>query len=438
MGPSSVVGMTEGSGATRTLRERRAVVAVAVSALSDIGGVLWQGAGAELGELLSVLDTLVACGEAARVAVTAEAVARGEVAASQCGSTRQWVRGHARSLAAGGAAVVARAAEELARPEHVRVREAVLGARVSVPTGVCVVDEYRKIRPRLADGADEPVIDGMLAMGAAEGPAGVRRLRAALVARYGAAGELQREQDLAARHVELSAASAEGEGIFSYRFTVDTEGKAVVEAALGPLSRPAPGPDGQHDPRWPAQRRGQALVQVCRRAVAAGDRPGTSAKATLFLTMSLAELTARLGAARTVGPSRHGDLLAPETVRRLACDAEVIPAVLGSSAEILDVARPVRLFSPAQNRALWVRDAACTFPGCDIPAHWCDAHHIVHWADGGPTTLGNAALLCGRHHTIVHRDRLTATVTPTNVSWDLRPGSYHRRRDHDPPPPRTG
>ena len=42
------------------------------------------------------------------------------------------------------------------------------------------------------------------------------------------------------------------------------------------------------------------------------------------------------------------------------------------------------------------------FAGCDAPAHWCDVHHVVHWADGGETSLGNSALLCERHHTKVH------------------------------------
>jgi hypothetical protein len=125
-------------------------------------------------------------------------------------------------------------------------------------------------------------------------------------------------------------------------------------------------------------------------------------------------------------------------VRRLACDAEIIPAVLGTPSEILDLGRATRLFTPTQTRALTLRDRHCTFPRCDIPAFWCDAHHITHWSDGGPTNLDNAALLCGRHHTIVHRDRLTAAVTPNGVRWDTTPHSYQPRRDHDPPWPRAG
>ena len=113
-----------------------------------------------------------------------------------------------------------------------------------------------------------------------------------------------------------------------------------------------------------------------------------------------------------------------DTARKLACDAAIIPAVLGSDGAILDQGREKRLFSTDQIRALWLRDRHCTFPGCRSPAAWSDAHHLVHWIDGGPTDLANAALLCGRHHTIVHRDRLAGAVTDHGVEWDLRPGSY--------------
>lgn len=453
---------TEPTGRARSLTDRRAALAAAAEALAGLESALWQADGSELGELLGIADQLVTRGAAARVAVTSEAVSRGEVAATRWGSTRQWVAGHAPSLATGGAGLVARAVEELARPEHRQVRDAVLATRVSVVTGVRVVDEYRKIRPRLAEGADEPVIGGMLAIGATQGPIGVRRLRTALVARYGVDGELQREQDAAARHVELSQPVPEGDGIYSYRLVLDTPGMAVLEAAIGTLSRPAPEPDGTRDVRWPAQRRGQALVEVCRRATAAGSRPGSAPKTTLLVTMALDDLMGRIdaapegsavgaaegappdrgprrGAGLTLGPVGSGDLIAPETVRRLACDAEVIPAVLGTDSELLDLGRATRLFTPAQTRALLLRDRACTFPGCDIPAHWCEAHHLPPWVHGGRSDLGNAALLCGRHHSVVHRDGLRGTVTAEGVRWDTTPGGYDRPigTAHDPPWPRT-
>jgi hypothetical protein len=89
------------------------------------------------------------------------------------------------------------------------------------------------------------------------------------------------------------------------------------------------------------------------------------------------------------------------------------------------------LFTRGQRRALWSRDQSCTYPGCDVPAGWAKAHHVIHWADGGPSDLANAALLCQRHHTLVHDRRFIATVHPPDehgrsVTWDLTPGSYDR------------
>lgn len=122
-------------------------------------------------------------------------------------------------------------------------------------------------------------------------------------------------------------------------------------------------------------------------------------------------------------------MLAPAVVRQLACDADIIPVVLGTDGEVLDIGRAVRLFTKGQRRALWHRDQKCTYPGCDLPAGWVQAHHLIHWSDGGPSDLTNAALLCQRHHTLVHDRRLIATVHPPDVdgrcvTWDLTPGSY--------------
>ena len=143
-----------------------------------------------------------------------------------------------------------------------------------------------------------------------------------------------------------------------------------------------------------------------------------------MLTMGYDDLRAQVGAAYAAGTLATGTPIAPDTVRKLACDAAIISVVVGNSGEILNQGREKRLFTWAQLKNLWARDHHCTFPGCNAPAAWTDAHHLIHWADGGRTDLCNAALLCGRHHTIVHRDRLAGTVTPDGVVWDLRPGSY--------------
>ena len=89
-----------------------------------------------------------------------------------------------------------------------------------------------------------------------------------------------------------------------------------------------------------------------------------------------------------------------ETSRRLACDAAVVVLHEGADGSALDVGRKTRSIPPAIRRALSARDTGCRFPGCT--ARHCDAHHLVHWADGGRTSLDNLVLLCRRHHRLLH------------------------------------
>jgi hypothetical protein len=267
-------------------------------------------------------------------------------------------------------------------------------------------------------------------MAVEHGPGGCRMLRPRILAEYGLDGELQRDQDAAKRFVSLSQPRVDELGLAEYRLSLDPEGRAVLEAALGPLSAPKP-LDGERDLRSSDQRRGEALVQLVRRAVVAEEPSARGMKSQLFVTVDLETLRSGLtGAGETFGGSEAGELLAPETVRRLACDAAIIPTVLGSDGEVVDLGHQVRLFTAAQTRRLWLRDRHCTYPGCDMPGQWCDAHHLVHWANGGKTDLSNAALLCERHHTVVHQRRYAGAVVDdalgVRVEWDLSLGSYDR------------
>lgn len=142
---------------------------------------------------------------------------------------------------------------------------------------------------------------------------------------------------------------------------------------------------------------------------------------TVVVTVRLDQLRRELGTAslvdRPVGAitgdmvDAGADLTAAE-VRRLACTAQIIPAVLGGEGEVLDLGRRRRLFSAAQRRALRLRDRRCRAEGCTIPGTWAEAHHLLAWQDGGPTDLANGVLLCSHHHQRAHdasyrTDRLT-------------------------------
>ncbi len=163
---------------------------------------------------------------------------------------------------------------------------------------------------------------------------------------------------------------------------------------------------GAQEDRTPAQRRADALGEICRqwldgrgRPVVAGERPH------LTLTVGIDALVgAGLGGGSDgTGELDHAGPVASELARRLACDASVRRVVVGPGSEPLDVGRRSAVVPAAMRRAVIVRDRGCRFPGCDRPQAWCDAHHVVHWADGGPTSLANLLLLCRRHHRAVHR-----------------------------------
>ncbi len=521
---------------------RRAAITACRAALAGLRGVLVACSDRDLTALAGELAELRALAGAGIVAVTAEAEARGVVAASQCASTAAWVADaawHSRREAT----TIAKAAALFRQADCVPVADAVCTGDVDLASAVACGQEFAKLAPDLNADAKPVVVEQMLDIAAEHGPTGVRRLTDEILARYGEQGSFEEQCERRRRHIELSAGRHTASGLWDYRLTVDGEGRAVLEAAIGPGSAPKPsditgcgdtpaGASGSlntapgggltvttRDTRPVGRRRGEALIDALRRSVAAADsdRPPASPKAILMLTMNYEDLIRQVatrldsyryyggshldlpggsmpaggpggggsmpagrpaggstrdsgpagsrtgpeipGAATVLGSLAAGELISPAVVRRIACDAAIIPVVLSRDGEILDQGRSARPFTPGQVRALWRRDRHCTFPGCDIPAAWCDAHHLTHWADGGTTSLSNAALLCARHHTIVHRDQLAGHVThhdragtsaahkkdaeaaeaqpalvpkPTaSVSWDLRPGSYHPPRARD-------
>lgn len=142
------------------------------------------------------------------------------------------------------------------------------------------------------------------------------------------------------------------------------------------------------------QRRADALVALLTEAGAAKPEAGRGT-ARVLVTLSYDNLRARAAGAGLIGA---GDPLAAGDLRRLCCDAELIPVVLGTSSEPLDVGATHRLATRALRDALAVRDRGCAFPGCDERPQLCEAHHIKPWWDGGASALSNLVLLCHRHH----------------------------------------
>ncbi len=112
--------------------------------------------------------------------------------------------------------------------------------------------------------------------------------------------------------------------------------------------------------------------------------------------------------------------VAAATIRKIACDAEIIPVLLGSEGRIMDIGRTSRIFPPHIRKAITARDQGCAFPACTMPATWCEAHHITYWSRGGTTSTENGVLLCSHHHHLIHKEQWTIQVR-TGIPWFIPP-----------------
>ena len=132
-----------------------------------------------------------------------------------------------------------------------------------------------------------------------------------------------------------------------------------------------------------------------------------------------------LAAPGVCGVTETGTELSGAELRKLACDARVVPVVMGGASEVLDVGRATRTIPPAIRRALIARDQGCVWPGCERAPIHCDGHHIQHWIDDGPTCPTNLALLCHSHHHRLHEHNLVlhppTGPAPPGTGWTVTP-----------------
>jgi hypothetical protein len=251
------------------------------------------------------------------------------------------------------------------------------------------------------------------------------------------------------------------EGMVAIDGLLDPEAGETLLAALEPLARPASAEDERSGP----QRRADALTELARRALEGGRLPRAGGvRPQLTVTVELASLLGQPGLPG--GEGGWTGSLPVAACQRLACDAALtrvlvtrhphhpgghrqaagsdhpgdpdglaarlraavalLPAALGGApAQPLELGRTVRVVSAAQRTALAVRDGGCSFPGCDRPLAWCDAHHLRHWLHGGPTDLANLVLLCRAHHRAVHEGGWRLHRHPGGELTATHP---HRRR----------
>jgi hypothetical protein len=194
---------------------------------------------------------------------------------------------------------------------------------------------------------------------------------------------------------------------------LDKVGAEIVLTALAPLAVP----HGEQDERTPEQRRADALVELARRSLDQGGLPETGGvRPHVTVVVDLPTLLGEQGA-----PAAQLDRLGAisgEAARRLACDAGVCRVITNGRSQILDAGRSTRTVTPAQRRALAVRDGGCV--KCRAPVGWCEAHHLVFWTDFGPTDLDNLILLCWGCHRDVH-ERSWTPIRGPDGRWTVHP-----------------
>jgi hypothetical protein len=392
-------------------------VAAARETVVGLADTLWAAARPE--DLLAVTEELQAL-RSAVAAVEARVVV--EIEAGEAAKTAGWVSAgdyvtHVAGARHGHGSRVLRTARGLCgdrtatllalqagdvSPEHAQVVVAVVDR---LPTS-----------PVLRDEAERMLLDQAASLNASE----LRKAGDHLLEVLDPDGTA-RADELALDRLERSAhlgrfltIADDGIGGVRVRGRGTVEDAAVIKTALHALAAPRPGTDpdcgtSARDLRDHGARCWDALVETCLKAKETDgllpDQHG--AKPRVTVTVGLEDLRGELGTATL----DTADTVSVSAVRRMACDAEIIPAVLGAVGEVLDVGRTQRLVTAAIWKALVLRDRHCRFPGCRRQPLACDAHHLVHWADGGSTSLDNLVLLCRGHHTLLH-------ATPWQVRLD--------------------
>ena len=208
---------------------------------------------------------------------------------------------------------------------------------------------------------------------------------------------LEDEERRAAEKTRLTFAS-DGHGMVHGRFSIPTLHGAMLAKAIQALTWAKQDPAEVRQTRPTPVAAGQAFTELLER-LDAKDLPTVGGVgATVVVTMTIDSLMGGLAAAAL----DTGEVISAGAARRLACEAGVIPMVLGGKSEVLDVGRRRRFHTRAQRLAIAQRDKTCVVGGCDAPPSRCHVHHVIPWSEGGGTSVKDGRLYCSVHHAMVH------------------------------------
>jgi hypothetical protein len=371
----------------------------------------------------------------------------------QAASTASWLRTRLR-MGAGAAHQAVRTARAVFRGPLTQTAQALVAGAISPAHAQVLAQGTHHLPGHLVADAEPVLVETASRLD----PPRLRRAITHLCQVADADGERDRADQRHDRRGLWLASTIEG--MVALQGQLEPEAGQTLLAALDPLARPATA----EDPRTGSQRRADALAELARRNLEAGQLPQSGGvRPQLLVTVDLDSLLGHPGPVG--GDGGWTGALDPEACQRLACDAAVTrvlvsrhpsptgdpglatptspqglaaqlqqaaallpPTLGGAPTRPLEVGRASRVVTPTQRAALVVRDRGCVFPGCDRPPGWCDAHHLTHWLHGGPTDLANLALVCRAHHRAVHEGGWRLARDPDGQLTATPPHrSRHRR-----------
>jgi hypothetical protein len=387
---------------------------------------------------------------ALRTVLVGEAEAAGSAMRVRRTPLRDWMAGSGQQSRRQAAAAVWKARELELRP---RVQEAATTGRISLDQASAINQALNGLPADLDRDQWQRAETLILVAAAHTPPEKLRSMSETLVAQVAPSHTETPEQ----RGARLEARDARARARRCLRFGAETDGSLDFSGSLPVLDgrrlqqvvqaiadREYRSAKDTHDRRrlleTPQQRLADALstLVVAAQAVeTAGSSPSGTASpglptaspglpaagVQLMVVLPYEELLDR---ASQRGVLMDGTSVSPGELRMRACDADLVPVVLGTGSTVLDVGRRHRLAPPGLRLAVALRDGGCAFPGCDTPMWHCDVHHIVPWQLGGPTNLGNLVALCRSHHRLVEPrppSTLVEGISETADQWEVRVGS---------------
>jgi hypothetical protein len=235
---------------------------------------------------------------------------------------------------------------------------------------------------------------------------------------------LRRQEALAWQNTELWIGQAR-DGLVPFDGKLPVLQAELLKNQVGAIAAPRRNQDADEELTH-TQRMGRAFCHWIERIPT--DNLPTTGGTPATLTVNLDYDTLAHTVRESAGTLATGQRISASEVRRLACNHGILPRVLDGKSQVLDQGRTKRVYTPAQRLALADRDMGCTYPGCDRPPSWTEAHHLDHWArDDGPTTLDNAALLCAPHHHWIHSENIPGRIRDNHVEFQIR-GIWQRNQ----------